>query len=119
MTPNPNIINGTIAYSTDYKTGAKKSVPYADKGQLELIALAIFTAYPEVMEVRASLFYVVAPAFIKDVYKRSDTSRLWTKWIGNFNQMHAAYKNDVWNTKQSGLCYKHCPVLECPHNGRG
>ena len=99
--------------------GSRKSVPYADPGQLELIALAIFTAYPQVTEVRAALFYVVAPAFIRKTYTRDETSRLWTKWIGNFNQMAASYKNNVWNTKQSGLCHKHCPVLECPHNGRG
>jgi hypothetical protein len=114
-----NIIDGSKAYSLDYKTGAKKSVPYADKGQLELIALAIFTAYPQIMEVKAALFFVVAPAFIKDRYVRADVPRLWTKWIGNFNEMQAAYKNNVWNVKESGLCYKHCPVLECPHNGRG
>ena len=114
-----NIINLPVAYSVDYKTGSKKSVAYADKGQLELIALAIFTAYPEVMVVKAALFYVVAGAFIKDTYHRDDASKLWVKWIGNFNEMAAAYRNNVWNTKQSGLCYQHCPVLECPHNGRG
>ena len=114
-----NIINGNIAYSLDYKTGSKKSVQYADKGQLELIALAIFTAYPQVEEVRAALFFVVAPAFIKATYVRADVSMLWKRWIGNFNQMQSAHKNDVWNMKQSGLCWRHCPVLECPHNGRG
>jgi len=114
-----NIINGKVAYSVDYKTGSRKSVAYSDKGQLELIALAIFTTYPEVITVKASLFYVIAPAFIKETYHRSDASTLWVKWIGNFNMMAAAYKNNVWNTKQSGLCYAHCPVLECPHNGRG
>ena len=25
---------------------------------------------------------------------------------------------DVWNPRPSGLCKKHCVVLECPHNGR-
>jgi len=114
-----NILDGYRAYSLDYKTGAKKSVQYADKGQLELIALAIFTAYPQVMEVRAALFYVIAPAFIRETYVRDDVPRLWKKWIGNFNQMQTAYDSNVWNRKESGLCYRHCPVLECPHNGRG
>jgi len=113
-----NIINGYRAMSFDYKTGSKKSLRYADKGQLELIALAIFTRYPQVMEVRAALLYVVANARIKETYVRDDVPRLWKKWIGNFNQMASAYKNEVWNCKQSGLCHAHCPVLECPHNGK-
>lgn len=114
-----NIINNTVAYSIDYKTGSKKSVPYADKGQLELIALAIFIYFPEVQTVKAGLLFVVANAFIKGTYHRSDVPKLWAKWLGRFQEMDSAYKNEVWNTKQSGLCHKHCPVLECHHNGRG
>lgn len=114
-----NIVNGYRGYTADYKTGSKKSLRYVDKGQLELMALGMFTRYPQVMEVRAALIYVVANAMPKDTYVRDDVPRLWKKWIGNFNAMRSAYKNKVWNMKESGLCYKHCPVLECPHNGRG
>ena len=47
-----------LAWIIDYKTG--KSARYADKGQLELMALATFKHYPEVETVRAGLLFVVS-----------------------------------------------------------
>ena len=52
------ILNDDLAWVVDYKTG--KSARYADKGQLELMALAAFKHFPEVEEVRAGLLFVVS-----------------------------------------------------------
>lgn len=100
----------------DYKTG--KSSKYADMGQLELMALATFKYFPEVTCVKAALVFVVANDFIKATYTRDDVPRLWEKWMVEYNKLKAAYTNNVWNPRPSGLCRKHCVVLECPHNGR-
>jgi len=100
----------------DYKTG--KSSRYADTGQLELMALATFKHFPEVKRVRAGLIFVVCNEFIKATYTLDDAPRLWQKWMGEYNKLDAAYKNDVWNPRPSGLCRRHCVVLSCPHNGR-
>ncbi len=100
----------------DYKTG--KSAKYADKGQLELMALAVFKHFPEVDTVRAGLLFVVANKFITDEYTRDQEGELWQKWLTKYNRMAKAYEVDTWNANQSGLCRRHCPVLECPHNGR-
>lgn len=100
----------------DYKTG--KSAKYADKGQLELMALAIFKHFPEVKRVKAGLLFVIAKAFPKVNFHRDDEPKLWEKWLGEYAKMKSAYKYDVWNPRPSGLCRKHCVVLECPHNGR-
>ena len=59
-----------IAWVVDYKTG--KSARYADKGQLELMALATFKHFPVVKEVRAGLLFVVCNQLIKDKYKQTD-----------------------------------------------
>jgi CRISPR/Cas system-associated exonuclease Cas4 (RecB family) len=100
----------------DYKSG--KSARYADKGQLELMALAIFAHFPVVQEVKAGLLFVVCNQFIKDKYSRRDQTLLWDKWMGTYTRMTGAMENEVWNANPSGLCRAHCPVVECVHNGR-
>lgn len=110
------ILNDDLAWVVDYKTG--KSARYADKGQLELMALSIFKHFPEVEEIRAGLLFVVSKNLIKDTYHKADEARLWDKWLTNYGKMEAAENNDVWNPRPSGLCKRHCAVLECAHNGR-
>ena len=100
----------------DYKTG--KSTKYADKGQLELMALAIFKHFPEIKKVKGGLLFVVANAFLKDNYHVDQQDVRWSKWIADRKRMAASYANDVWNARPSGLCRNHCVVLSCPHNGR-
>ena len=110
------ITNGTKAKVLDYKAG--KSAKYADKDQLELMALAVFKHFPDVEEVDAALFFVVAKAFIKGRYLRSDAPALWAKWLQRYDRIIIARDRGVWNPKTSGLCKAHCVVLSCIHNGR-
>jgi len=111
------ILDNDIAWVVDYKTG--KSARYADKGQLELMALATFKHFPEVTEVRAGLLFVVSKDLVKDTYKKKEEERiLWHKWLTNYEKMEAAAENNVWNPRPSGLCKRHCAVTECAHNGR-
>jgi hypothetical protein len=103
------------AWVIDYKTG--KSSKYADKGQLELMALTVFAHYPDVKKVRAGLLFVISKDLIKDRYADFDKSKLWEKWLGKYNAMKIAAETNVWNPKPSGLCKRHCPVTVCVHNG--
>lgn len=103
------------AWVIDYKTG--KNAKYADKGQLELMALAVFLHFPEVKHVRGGLVFVVSNNLIKETYAESDAQGLWAKWIGRVEAMKTAAKENVWNPKPSGLCKRHCPVTVCVHNG--
>lgn len=110
------IINGEEARILDYKTG--KSAKYADTGQLELMALALFKHRPEVKKIKAGLLFVIAKAFIKDSYDYESQDKMWPKWMKEVNRLKFAHQTGVWNSKPSGLCKKHCLVLECQHNGR-
>jgi RecB family exonuclease len=110
------IINKTRAKVLDYKAGA--SAKYADKDQLELMALAVFKHFPDVEEVDAALFFVVAKAFIRGKYSRTEAPKLWARWLQRYNRILIARDSGVWNPKTSGLCKAHCVVLSCPHNGR-
>ena len=105
-----------VAWVIDYKTG--KSSKYADKGQLELMALTVFAHYPEIKTVKAGLLFVVANSLVKAEYEVDQTASLWEKWLGIYGKMEKAFETDVWNPRPSGLCKRHCPVTECPHNGR-
>ncbi len=103
------------AWVIDYKTG--KSAKYADKGQLELMALTVFAHFPDVKKVKAGLVFVVSNALVRDSYADFDKARLWEKWIGKYEGMKKAADQNVWNPKPSGLCKRHCPVTVCVHNG--
>jgi hypothetical protein len=105
-----------VAKVIDYKTG--KSAKYADKGQLELMALCVFKHFPEIKIVKAGLLFVVCNAFIKDVYAIEKQSDLWSKWLQEYGKLEKAYEVDVWNPRPTGLCRAHCVILECPHNGK-
>jgi hypothetical protein len=110
------ILNGEVADVLDYKTS--KSARYADTGQLELMALALFKHYPEIQNVRAGLVFVVSRDFVKAAYSRKDDEmRLWGKWVKKYNRMQAAFDTDTWNSQPSGLCRRHCLVTSCVHNG--
>jgi hypothetical protein len=100
----------------DYKTG--KSAKYADTGQLELMALAVFKHFPMVKRVKAGLLFVIANAFPKASYSIDQAPVMWQRWIRDHERLKMAHKTGVWNPKPSGLCRKHCVVLSCPHNGR-
>jgi hypothetical protein len=109
------IIDDDLAWVIDYKTG--KSARYADSGQLELMALAVFAHYPKVQKVRAALVFVVCSNIVKKTYTIENTQELWAKWLANYAHLDRCVRIDVWNPKPSGLCRRHCPVTECPHNG--
>lgn len=109
------ILDADSAWVVDYKTG--KSARYADKGQLELMALAVFKHYPQVKRVRAGLLFVIANDLIKDSYEVSAEAIMWGKWLADYGRMQKAFETNVWNPRPSGLCKRHCPVTECPHNG--
>lgn len=104
-----------LGWIIDYKTG--KSARYADKGQLELMALTIFKHYPKITKINAGLLFVIANDLIKETYTFDDQHKLWEKWNSKYAMIEKAFENDVWNPRPSGLCRRFCPVTQCPHNG--
>ena len=109
------ITDGSTAWIVDYKTG--KSAKYADKGQLELMALATFKFFPDIKSINAALVFTKAKKFIKHKYTDDMIDSLWDKWLSKFKRMEVAFETDTWNAHPSGLCKRHCAVLECVYNG--
>lgn len=104
------------AFIVDYKTG--KSAKYADTGQLELMALAVFKKFPEIEHVRAGLVFTIAQAFVQSYYDRWELTGFTAKFSDTLIQLKSSLETGVFNPKRSGLCRAHCSVTECTFNGR-
>ncbi len=107
------VTNGAKARMLDYKTG--KSSRYADLKQLDLMAGAVFVHFPEVMQIKSGLAFVVPGDFVPKVHNRLEMNQylnVFNKQLAQLDQAHAA---DVWNPISGPLC-GWCPVTTCQHH---
>ena len=111
------ILNGSTAYVVDYKTG--KSAQYADKKQLELMALAVFKHFPVIERVKAGLVFLVSEEFVREQYNVDIQDERWAMWDSEIKRIEDAIENDTWNPKQNFTCKKFCLIEHCEHNGKG
>lgn len=102
-------VNGRYARLVDHKTGKHHS----KFGQLKLFALHTFVAYPEVEEVRAEYYWTQTMTCGGQTYLRSQINELWKEFLPSLKQYAQAFKTDVWQPRQSGLCNGWCPVTDC------
>lgn len=111
------IINGEQAHLVDYKTS--KSSQYADRKQLELLALLVFKHFPYIKSIKAGLVFVVAEDLVKAAYDTDIQEKAWSKWLPEIQRLEKAMETDVWNAVPNFTCRKFCPVHDCEHNGKG
>jgi hypothetical protein len=99
----------------DFKSGSDK---YPDTDQLTLMSLLIFKHFPEVRYVTSGMLFVLKNSVVKHKVDKDQEKTLWWKYRERIIRLAMAYATNTWNPTQSGLCRKHCQVLQCPHNGR-
>lgn len=104
------VIDGHRAWCVDYKTG--KSARYADTKQLDLLAGAVFTHFPEVVKIKSSLIYVVSGELIPKTHVITEKSKYLSVFDPQLDRLEAAMEHGVWNAKSSALC-PWCPVTTC------
>lgn len=109
------ILNGDVAYITDYKTS--KNSRYADMRQLKLMAAAVFLRYPQIKKIKMSLIFIVCRDFVKDTVEREFGLDIFADLAELLTALNTAYETNVWNPKPNGLCRQWCGVKDCPHNG--
>jgi hypothetical protein len=80
------------------------------------MAAMVMAHYPTVQRVKGMLAFVVAGSTVTAEYTREQLAEIWSKWVGQTEQILDAIRNDVWNASPSGLC-KFCPVSKdaCEH----
>ena len=104
------------AYLVDYKTS--KNAKYADTKQLDLLAGAVFTHYPKIVEIKSALLFVVSNEIVKKKHEFMMQLSYLNSMEPELTRLEAAIKTNVWNPVSSPLC-KFCPVTSCAHNRRG
>ena len=107
------IINGDMAYSIDYKTS--KNSKYADTKQLDLVAAALFTHYPQVKKIKSALAFVVSNDLIHKVHTADMRDSYFETFSDELERLECAQDNNVWNANSSPLC-GWCPVTSCEHH---
>lgn len=104
------------AYLVDYKTS--KNAKYADTKQLDLLAGAVFTHYPKIVEIKSALLFVVSNEIVKKNHEFMMQSSYLNSMEPELARLDAAIKTNVWNPNAGPLC-KFCPVTSCAHNRKG
>jgi hypothetical protein len=107
------IVNGEKAYLIDYKTG--KNAVYADTKQLDLLAAATFTHFPDVEVIKSALLYVVSNDFIRKKHTAELRKSYLTVFDDELERLEVALEEGVWNAVAGPLC-AYCPVISCEHN---
>ena len=106
------VIDGHRAWCIDYKTG--KSARYADTKQLDLLAGAVFSHFPEVVKIKSSLAFVVSNELVAKTHKITERSVYLSVFDNELDQLEAAMDSGVFNPKSGPLC-GWCPVVDCAH----
>lgn len=101
------------AFVIDWKTG--KSARYADVKQLDLMAGAIFTHFPDVEVIKSGLAFVVSNEWVPKTHVRAELHEYMSVFDEQLEQLEHAHASGVWNPQSSGLC-GWCPVVSCAHH---
>lgn len=104
------IINGEEAYVVDYKTS--KNAKYADMGQLDLLATAVFKHFPQVKRIKSALIFVVCNEFLKKHHVVEKVMDYIAPYQFDLSRLETALEKNVWNAVSGPLC-AYCPVKEC------
>mgnify|MGYP001560301867 FL=1 len=107
------IINGSTAYSIDYKTS--KNARYADTKQLDLVAGGLFVEFPEVDTIKSALLFVVSGDLIRKNHYREHMDKYINTFEPTLDRLDTAEQTAVWNAVSGPLC-RFCPVISCEHN---
>lgn len=107
------IINGSTAYSIDYKTS--KNARYADTKQLDLVAGGLFVEFPQLDTIRSALVFVVSGDVVKKDHYREHMDKYLNTFESALDRLNNAEQSAVWNAVTGPLC-RFCPVVSCEHN---
>jgi hypothetical protein len=109
------IVNDTLAFSVDYKTS--KNAKYADMKQLDILAAALFTHFPQVEKIKSALVFVISGEFIHKEHTANMRDSYFSTFDEGLDRLATAQESGVWNANTGPLC-KFCPVTSCEHNRR-
>lgn len=104
------VVNGTTALIADWKTGKKKPTE-----QLALYAALAGSHFPQVKTFKTAFVWLKTREITKSEYSRAELPYIWQSFLPRVKRLQAAYDNNNWPARPSGLCGGYCPVKKCPH----
>jgi hypothetical protein len=107
------VVQDELAFSLDYKTS--KNAKYADLKQLDILAAALFTHFPQVKKIKSALAFVVSNEFVHKEHFAEMRDSYFAAFEPDLDRLATAQETGVWNTNTGPLC-KFCPVVSCEHN---
>jgi hypothetical protein len=107
------IIDEDKAFLVDYKTS--KNAKYADVKQLDILAAAVFTLFPQVKRIKSALLFVVSGDFVRKDHESAWRDAYFKLFNPELERLAGAFESGVWNAVTSPLC-KFCPVTQCEHH---
>jgi|TARA_R110000744_G_scaffold380379_2_gene500988 hypothetical protein len=106
------VVNGDSGYLIDYKSS--KNAKYADTKQLDLLAAATFTHFPQVKSIKSALLYVVSNDLIEKNHEALLRKSYFSTFDPELERLQTAEETGVWNAVSGPLC-GWCPVKACEH----
>ena len=91
------------------ETGKRKP----NSKQLKLFALLVFIHHPEIDTVKILFMWIKTGESDHETYTRDHEAELWQEFVGDLARYNAAFKQDMWIPRKSGLCRGWCPVTGC------
>jgi len=107
------VVDEDKAFLIDYKTS--KNAKYADVKQLDILAAAVFTLFPQVKRIKSALLFVVSGEFVRKDHESAWRDAYFRLFNPELERLAGAFESGVWNAVTSPLC-KFCPVTQCEHN---
>lgn len=105
------IVNGSIAYMIDWKTGNSK---YEDPFELEIGAMHLHALHPSLTQITGQYAWLKENR-IGQRHDLSDTGKTWAKANDLLAKMEAAKLSGDWPKRESPLC-GYCDVRDCEFN---
>lgn len=100
----------------DFKTGKVKD----DPTQLKIFCAFLALHRPDIHTFDAKFIWVKEGkvAGLERPLMRTEIVGVWQEILPRITRMKQAWDAEVFPARTSGLCKKHCDVMDCPHNGR-
>lgn len=108
-------IDGKVALALDWKTGKILE----DHSQLMLMAQCIFAHFPQVQFVRTEYVWLKEDCSTGHTYTRQEVSNEWIGLLMRVSLLQNAHAQQDYPPKPGKLCRSWCPVVSCPHHGKG
>jgi hypothetical protein len=80
---------------------------------MKMMALLVFAIYPRITDIRVGFAWLQESKNDGEEFKRDDWSALLNEFLPDMLQYRNAFRDNVWQPRQSGLCNGWCPVTDC------